>query len=184
MSPDQPVTQAELDDALAPLVQRVEALDRTHAEDMAAVLDVLEGRGGKGRWCWATVTGQARQDLWEALRWWVGWYNARYGYGRAERLIPPCWPAHPIAVEELTAQMVAWHAAYGASRPTDGPRVFHTYLYPAIDRLHDPRIGGGFDRCTSTHHQVDNLAQPAPVTDQVFARYVKEDMDRLTPDGE
>ncbi|MCL2849029.1 MAG: hypothetical protein FWE61_03150 [Micrococcales bacterium] len=167
---DTVVTNAVLDAALAPL-----------RNDIGAITAFLEARlaghgGAPGVWQWWTLRGKPREALWWALHEWVQMYNARYGYAREERTIPPCWPQHPVAVEELTAQMVAWWAAHQATTPTTALREFHEHLYPAIDRLRDPRIGGGFDRCSATVHQVENTVVPVAVPEALFARYVAVDL--------
>lgn len=173
---DDLVTRGELDDAL-------EAMH----DDVAKIVGVLEelagapsGAGGSsgkaGRWRWAALERDDRVVLWYELREWVEWYNARYGHAHPDFYIPPCWPQHPIAVEELTALMVSHQAAHTITDPSDALIAWHDrWLWPAITRLHK-QPGGGFLRCSASTHDVKNQVDVRAIADDVFARYVHVDV--------
>ena len=150
------LTRADLDAALAEVYDDVDKL----TEAISALIgDREQGAGGApqparvNRWCWRTVTGADRAQLWGELAGWVDWFNSRYGTARATVAIPPCWPRHPVAVEELTGLMLAWQAAHTATAPSDAPLAWHDrWLWPCLDRLR--KKPGTFEHCTDTKHEL------------------------------
>jgi len=179
--PDEPavdlVTRGELDDVLEGVHDDVAKIVGV-LEDLTAAPDAAGGASGKaGRWRWATLGTDDRVALWYELREWVDWYNARYGHAHSDLYIPPCWPKHPIAVEELTALMVSHQAAHAVTDPSDALIAWHDrWLWPAIARLHNKQAGGGVARCTTSTHDVKNEVVVSVIADNVFARYVHDDV--------
>lgn len=53
---------------------------------------------------------------WEELAAWVAWLQATYDF-RPNSGVPPCWPAHSGAVEELAALRASWREAANEARP-------------------------------------------------------------------
>ncbi|WP_402378010.1 DUF4913 domain-containing protein [Isoptericola rhizosphaerae] len=165
-------------------LEAMEAVQADIAKLVELVGQVLDGgapgsgtKPAAGRWQWDALDHEARVELWYELRDWVDWYNSRYGYAHDSMYIPPCWPKHSLAVEELTALMVAWKAAQAQSEPTDLLRTWHERLYPAIERLHGSGRPGGFDRCSDARHEVKNTVPVSGVPDDVFAEVVREDVE-------
>ncbi len=136
------------------LAETIAALsDRLSAQEglIAALLDRLEDddtdldpttvRGTpSGRWAWRYLTPAKQEALLAELTDWVTWLSDRYQLASSRHQIPPCWAEHPVAVEELTALMVAWKAAYTTpSRgPSDDPIAWHDrWLWPCLTRLNE-----------------------------------------------
>ena len=67
---------------------------------------------------WAEVPASDAVAQWSELEVWVRWLVERYRLGP---LIPPCWPAHGWAVEELSALHAAWKGVYYGPGFPDGP---------------------------------------------------------------
>jgi hypothetical protein len=77
-------------------------------------------------------------------------------------MIPPCWFLHPVAVEELTALMVAWKAAYSQKQtaPSDSPVNWHDrWLWPTLHRL-NVQLACGTNGGTHTP------SRPGPLPDE------------------
>lgn len=93
------------------------------------------------RYSWAFLNQDEAAELWDELIDWVGWLRTRYELTSA---IPVCWFRHSRAVEELTALMAAYHAAYDATNGEERPYwsdmiAWHTYHFrpfeSSIDKL-------------------------------------------------
>jgi hypothetical protein len=114
--------QAELQDAVARLV----AGSDTELRD--------------GRWTWRYLDDAAASALMDELRDWVEWLIERYELHDDRHAIEPCWTEHPVAVEELTALMVAWKAEFGPGqhRVSAGPIAWHAnWLWPTLERVNE-----------------------------------------------
>jgi len=153
VEPLDPVMLAEVLEALA---RRQEAVERA--------VDALSRRLGTtpadGPWAWRGLGPGRRRELLTELREWVDWLITRYELRGEAQTIPPCWYRHPVAVEELTALMVAWHAAYTADEgaPSDALINWHDrWLWPALHRLNvQLRV---WAKCTGGTHEP---ARPGP----------------------
>lgn len=97
-----------------------------------------------GPMCWRHLDAAQAQQLWDELIDWVEWLRHRYGLSHSK--LPACWPFHPVAVEELTALMAAYTAAYQALSTKDGAVVrYHDQmivwhrmeLWPCLARIHE-----------------------------------------------
>ena len=77
---------------------------------------------------WRHLDADQAGDLWDELVDWVEWLRRRYGLSHSK--LPGCWPNHPVAVEELTALMGSYTAAYQALSTKDG----------VVVRYHDTMI--------------------------------------------
>ena len=131
-----------LDPAL--LAETLSALaDRLAAQEelLALLADEREAAAAPGGpWAWRSLTPTQQEALLTELRDWVDWIRDRYQLGATRHQIPKCWAQHPVAVEELTALMVAWKAAYTgqAEGPFDGPIAWHDrWLWPCLIRLNE-----------------------------------------------
>ncbi len=60
------------------------------------------------------------------------WLVERFRLGP---LIPPCWPAHGWAVEELSALHAAWNGVYRGPGFPDGPSGWMNVLAQFIGRI-------------------------------------------------
>lgn len=146
---------------------------RRDVDELTATIDHLANQPagpGPSRWSWRHATDEQRRGLWAELRDFVDQLNARYQLPATLR-IPPCWYAHPIAVEELTALMAAWQAAYrGRSQPSADLIAWHDHwLWPCLNRLRDL---AGWKRCTDTHQPADPNAVR---TDHRFEEFIATD---------
>ena len=154
VEPLDPVMVAEVLEALA---LRQEAVERA--------VDTLSRRVGttprEGPWAWRALGPGRRRELLTQLRDWVDWLITRYELRAEAQTIPPCWYRHPVAVEELTALMVAWHAAYTADEgaPSDALINWHDrWLWPALHRLNvQLRI---WPKCTGGTHEPARTGPP------------------------
>lgn len=155
---------------LEDLTQRVE----DHSELLEQLAQVLTDEPGGGPWCWRELAPQAQVALLGELREWVDWLITRYSIGALARsgTIAPCWYHHPVAVEELTALMVAWRAAFNPQQlqPSDAPAAWHDrWLWPTLRRLEDLKV---FSGCRQGQHEAAT-SRPRPLTDAAdFASYV------------
>lgn len=139
-----PYTGEVLDPADVPDEARIALLEVSFRHLEAAVTTLVDaadgGDGGKpgypSRWSWHHVRDRERAQLWAELRSFVDWLIDRY-QPTGDVRIPPCWYRHPVAVEELTALMVAWRGAYCTSeRPSERIVSWHmNCLWPTLERL-------------------------------------------------
>lgn len=151
------------------------ALLRADVDDLTAAVGTLlaeqQRTAGHSRWSWRHADAAASERLWAELIDWVNWLVPRYELTSEAASIPPCWYRHPVAVEELTALMAAWQAAYGAG--SAGPRedllAWHDrWLWPTVERL---RLRAGWRSCADNgRHQDRVLRRWTP--DPEMAAYV------------
>ncbi len=148
--PVEPLDPVMLAEVLEALALRQEAVERA--------VDTLSRRLGttpaEGPWAWRTLGPSRRRELLSQLREWVDWLITRYELRAEAQTIPPCWYRHPVAVEELTALMVAWQAAYTADEgaPSDALINWHDrWLWAALHRLNvQLRV---WPKCTGGTHE-------------------------------
>lgn len=87
-----------------------------------------------------------RQQVWAWLDEVAGWVNHEHGWG-LDRLIPPCWPAHPHLGHEL-AVLADQRRTAGLALGSELLEEWHRYSLPMfLDRL-GGRLG---DRCVTKH---------------------------------
>lgn len=87
-----------------------------------------------------------RQQVWAWLDEVAGWVNHEHGWG-VDRLIPPCWPAHPHLGHEL-AVLADQRRTAGLALGSELLEEWHRYSLPMfLDRL-GGRLG---DRCVTKH---------------------------------
>jgi hypothetical protein len=135
--PLEPLDQALVAETVAGLSDRLAAQE----DLLAALVDRLEQEDvAQGQWTWRYLKPDQEAALLAELTDWVTWLIDRYQLGSTRHQIPVCWAQHPVAVEELTALMVAWKAAYsGRSRaPRDDLINWHDrWLWPCLTRLNE-----------------------------------------------
>jgi hypothetical protein len=147
---------------------------RADVDDLVATVGLLldeKPAGAPSRWSWRHADRETAAELWAELDDFVGWVNTRYLL--PERLaVKPCWYRHPAAVEELTALMAAWRAAYhGSDRPRDDMAAWHDrWLWPTLQRLEQH---AGWRNCTRAH---EHPSYAPAVTDDGFAEHVADDL--------
>lgn len=139
------VTDDDPSDPLLKVAQAVAAL-QDNVEALQQRLDQIEDdirAAPDGPWNWANLTAEARKKLWVRLYAWVSWLEDRYlrnlfpDRGLIPEL-PADWYRHPVAVEMLTALMVAHAAAYRkkAAAPSFALVEWHERcLWPTLARL-------------------------------------------------
>jgi hypothetical protein len=167
VEPLDPVMLAEVLEALARRLESLETL-------VAAVTEQLVEAPAGGPWAWRQLGPSQTRALFTELRDWIDWLIARYELRGEAETIPPCWFLHPVAVEELTALMVAWKAAYSQKEtaPSDALAGWHErWLWPTLHRLNvQLRVWG---KCTGGSHAASRPAPP--VTDEAsFALFLAE----------
>lgn len=169
----QPPAGADPEDPLAQVTARVENVETL----LADIIDLLESRGGKSRWSWATLGDEERAWLWQELAQFVAYLEDRYliHLDKQKWQIPSCWYLHPVAVEELTALMVAHKATYGpqASKPSPQLVEFHERsLWPTLSRLYELKV---YTACTKdAGHQDDTAYRRRPWSpDEDFNDFLK-----------
>ena len=171
--PIEPLDPLMLAEVLEALALRQAALERA----FDALHRRLATTPKDGPWAWAAFGTARRRELFVQLRDWVDWLITRYDLRAETQTIPPCWYRHPVAVEELTALMVAWQGAYCADEaaPSDALIAWHDrWLWPTLHRLNEQlRV---WAKCTGGTHQP---TRPAPqVTDNAdFAAFLDQAAD-------
>jgi hypothetical protein len=131
VEPLDPIMVAEVLEALAGRLESLESL-------VAAVTDQLVAAPPGGPWAWQHLGAAQTRALLKEVRDWVDWLIGRYELRGEAETIPPCWFLHPVAVEELTALMVAWKAAYSQKEiaPSEALVNWHDrWLWPTLHRL-------------------------------------------------
>lgn len=130
---------------------------------------------GRARWRWRTLEpGPRRTALWYELAKFITWYNARYGHSAESVALWPCWPSHPVVVEELTGLMVAHDAAYAGEDPTDAIIAWHDrWLWPAIERIHTRP--GGMKNCSAVSHDHRHVVDPGQVGPEALTAAIAAD---------
>lgn len=156
-----------------PLCERVEALEQVaagHTEAIGALLDLLESAGPGGPWLWRDLEADQRDNLWAQLFEFVTWVHDRHLRQLGTDLaIAPCWFRHPVAVEHLTALMVAHHATYNARTPTPSTLLVEWHercLWPVLGRL---GALGVFKGCRRAHVEPTDRGELGGSDD--FARF-------------
>jgi hypothetical protein len=144
--PLDPIMLAEVLEALAGRLESLEGL-------VEAMRDQLVDAPAGGPWAWSHLGRSQTRALFLELRDWIDWLITRYELRGEAETIPPCWFLHPVAVEELTALMVAWKAAYSQKQtaPSDSPVNWHDrWLWPTLHRLNvQLRV---WNKCTGGIH--------------------------------
>jgi hypothetical protein len=158
VEPLDPIMVAEVLESLAGRLESLESL-------VAAVTDQLVAAPPGGPWAWRHLGAAQTCALLKELRDWVDWLILRYELRGEAETIPPCWFLHPVAVEELTALMVGWKAAYSQKEttPSDALSGWHDHgLWPTLARLNlQLRV---WAKCTGGTHAPQRPAPP--VTDE------------------
>jgi hypothetical protein len=158
VEPLDPIMVAEVLQALAGRLESLEGL-------LEAMTDQLVAAPAGGPWSWRHLGPSQTRALFVELRDWVDWLIGRYELRGEAETIPPCWFLHPVAVEELTALMVAWKATYSQKQtaPSDALVNWHDrWLWPTWHRLNiQLRV---WTKCTGGSHAP--LRPAPPVTDE------------------
>jgi hypothetical protein len=124
--------------------------------DAAAAVDArLEAMLGatSGPVNWRAVTTKDARARWEALREWVAWFRAEFGFDH--RVVPPCWYRHPALVNLLSAIRDHWLYAYDPMNTAVAGADWHRALIVLEQRLRDWASRTG---CTVGAHRPDLLA--------------------------
>ncbi|MBD8519138.1 SNARE domain-containing protein [Plantibacter sp. CFBP 8804] len=136
-----------------------------------------------GPWAWHMLNTPERRKLWERLYGWVAWLEDRYLRnlsGSRTGVFPADWYRHPVAVELLTALMVAHTSAYRrkASAPSFALVEWHERcLWPTLDRM--SRLGL-FPTDTETSNWDGPQLRPTRRDDDRFASFLTADLAAAT----
>ena len=89
-----------------------------------------------------------RRQLWDWVDDVAAWVNHEYGWG-VERLIPPCWPAHPHIANELPVLTDQRYTA-GQAFHSGALEEWHRYTLPLFLERMTARLG---NRCVTRHEE-------------------------------
>ncbi|MBO0865591.1 MAG: hypothetical protein J2P16_11035 [Mycobacterium sp.] len=109
---------------------------------------------------WRVVGPADAADRWKALRQWVIWFRAEFGYDH--RVVPPCWYRHPALVNLLSALRDHWQYAYDPTNTAVAASDWHRALMVIEQRLREWAARTG---CTVGVHRPDVLADYPDDTD-------------------
>lgn len=172
--PDDPMVQ------LYGMLTALQADQEQQQQRLTDIEDMLKAVPD-GPWNWANLTGPERRKLWERLYQWVNWLEDRY----LRHLFPtrgaiPEWPAdwyrHPVAVEILTALMVAHAAAYRkkASPPSFALVEWHERcLWPTLARIDALKL---WSRDDTTRDWNGPTPHPTRRNDTRFTQWMMSDV--------
>ncbi len=119
---------------------------------------------------WAELPATNAVVRWDELEVWVRWLVERYRLGP---LIPPCWPAHGWAVEELSALFAAWNGVYRGPGFPDGPSGWMNTLGQFIGRI---RTIWADQVCGQYQHEDPGSSWPSdPVAARMTTKLIAED---------
>ena len=121
-------------------------------QSRVAVLEVGPARAANTTQPWAA---SATAQEWHELAAWVDWLNESYELPTGSR-IPPCWPAHAGASEQLAALWHAWIAARAAQVADISEHMIawhERWLWGAL-----PHIVPVMKECENNGHRI----RPAP----------------------
>ncbi|MFH8337757.1 hypothetical protein [Streptomyces sp. AM6-12] len=97
-----------------------EVRDRLDGTPVPAGADTTAGQDTAGPCTPRSWTARATPAEWAELADWVDWLHAQY-QPQGEYRVPPCWPQHPGAAEELAGLHASWKAAMlAAEQAEDG----------------------------------------------------------------
>jgi hypothetical protein len=140
-----------------------------------------ERRSEFSKFTWRYLEDEELARLWDELTDWVWWLRDRY---ELEAELPSCWFRHGPVVEELTAAMSAWTAAYTDGGDGSTLSTWHSQtLWPLVDRLGHTRYfrGCSTDSCSHSSglmHAPDGTealmtVDPVPAEDSELAVVVR-----------
>lgn len=167
------------------LTEHETRLDEVDA-DLALVLETMK-RTPAGPWAWADLDAAGTRELYLELSEWVEWLAQRYLIHLSQERIEfaMCWYRHPVAVEMLTALMVAHKAAYSPAQvaPSTALAEWHDRtLWPMLREFKALDI---FRRCMKgTHTDPDYLRRDLATNKEDFASFLEgtvTDTDVETP---
>lgn len=138
-------TAAALKDLDTRLSKRLDTVD----QNIDLLVDILTIQPG-GPWTWELLEREAKDALFTQLFEFVTWLEERYlqHLKRDDYPLPACWFEHPVAVELLTALMVARMSVYQAAATIASSALVEWHercLWPTFARL---RELGVFTNCT------------------------------------
>ena len=151
-------------------------LDRLE-ETVEQIVDLLIAIPG-GPWTWHLLAPEKQKMLWDELYEFVSWLEERYLVNLSREAVPfvPCWYLHPIAVEMLTALMVAHRAVYARSKtvPSLALADWHAnYLWPTLAKLKDLNV---FKKCGTPDGHKPTERSPIDMDPVAFDKFVMSTM--------
>ena len=178
MVPGARVLSVTLNDDDEPDPMSIEGLDArlVNVETILPDLfDTYELRAAGGPYYWEALDPTATSKLWDELGKFVTWLDGRYLTNLADPSyrLPGCWYRHPIAVEELTALMVAHRAAYDTRSAKASSALVDWHqraLWPTLDSL---KLRAGLAGCRDRNEHREPHTGPATFTvTHEYLRYV------------
>jgi len=155
-------------DAIAGLDRRLEE----HEEAIGRIIDLLTNQPG-GPWRWDRLGPEARERLWNELFEFVSWLDSRYLSNVSREAFPlqPCWYRHDVAVEQLTALMVAYLSVYRAQATVASFALVdwhERYLWPTFERMKRLDV---FKKCVATKHE-ESRGEPLRIDRAAFENFI------------
>ena len=102
---------------------------------------------------WRAVSAADARQRWRALREWVDWFRAEFGFDH--RVVPPCWYRHRALVSLLSALRDHWLYAYDPMNTAVAAADWHRGLIAMEQRMREWASRTG---CTIAEHRCDVLA--------------------------
>lgn len=119
--------------------------DLAEIEDsISVIIEMLTLQPG-GPWHWGKLHPEAQELLWNQLFDWVSFLEERYlrHLDRETFALPACWYRHDVAVELLTALMVAHQAVYQEAATIASSALVDWHercLFPTMARLRELKV--------------------------------------------
>jgi len=137
------------------------------------IIDLLTTKKG-GPWTWHLLDRDKQELLWEELLAFVEWLEERYLVNLSRQKLPfsACWYKHPVAVELLTALMVAHKSVYALAKtvPSTGLADWHErYLWPTFSTIDRLQV---FKDCDGPAGHTDPARSPVTTDRVAFDKYV------------
>ncbi|MFF9483033.1 hypothetical protein [Streptomyces sp. NPDC014733] len=121
---------------------------------------------------------RATPEQWADLADWVDWYQGHYEVSGEHRL-PPCWPRHKGAAEELHGLHAAWKAAMLTDMKTDGTGDAAVYWH---DRYREDTLRRACSSITRACFNGTHAApKPVPATDRSTLPAPSDPLDEQGP---
>ncbi|MGI4894533.1 MAG: hypothetical protein ACRYF3_05400 [Janthinobacterium lividum] len=169
---------------VASALQEIQEQLGAHRTLLESLAEQVHATPPGGPWAWSYLDVDQRRELFTELRKWVDWLVVRYRLGTQDAYVPPCWFRHSIAVEELTALMVAWKAVYSktARQPSSDLIAWHDrWLWPSVDRMKYRRV---FHGCSATKHDETALGVGSTTNEGQFAGFLAAGATQVVGSGE
>jgi len=179
-APDAAGTPAVEPESELPTFEELAADVESHGATLEAIIAYLQTTPG-GPWTWHLLDKEAATKLWAELHGWVDWLDHRYlrNLSRSRYPFSARWYRHPVAVELLTALMVAHRATYhrGAHKPSSSLVDWHERcLFPTLDRINQLGLFDDEDSRKSTSWRGPRPTELLNADPEDFKVFLQQDL--------